>query len=304
MNEPDVASLRFRREGVNRGRWWGEGGVPASLPTRRFHLVGVGLPKTGTTSLAHLFQPFRWGDEFLFAESVERLIAWRAGRLDRDGMRRWLALRAEAGALELDSASFNHYFLDILVELHPTARFVYTRREAVSWADSFLNMVLRHGTVPQGLPLARMAGRARQAHGSQLRSRPVHLPRTSPPRASAARGGTAWVLRARDGSNRGRASTRKVAGDPHRWPFYEPRYHRGVRRVAEVGLERGGITREPRPGQDPARVRAAGSTRSPGAERVGGGLTVAQRCKLAGLHRAIRGGPCPDEDSVRYWPGT
>ena len=152
MNEPDVASLRFRREVVNRGRWWGEGGVPASLPTRRFHLVGVGLPKTGTTSLAHLFQPFRWGDEFLFAESVERLIAWRAGRLDRDDMRRWLALRAEAGALELDSASFNHYFLDILVELHPAARFLYTRREAVSWADSFLNMVLRHGTYLRGRP--------------------------------------------------------------------------------------------------------------------------------------------------------
>jgi Sulfotransferase domain len=152
MNEPDVASLRIRREGVNRGRWWGEGGVPASLPTRRFHLVGVGLPKTGTTSLAHLFQPFRWGDEFLFAESVERLIAWRAGRLDREGMRRWLALRAEAGMLELDSASFNHFFLDMLVELHPAARFVYTRRDSVSWADSFLNMVLRHGAYLRGRP--------------------------------------------------------------------------------------------------------------------------------------------------------
>jgi hypothetical protein len=146
MDEPDVASLRSRREGVNRGRWWGERGVPASLHPRRFHLIAVGLPKTGTTSLASLFQHFRWGDEFLFPESVERLIAWRAGGLDRDVMRRWLALRDEAGALELDSASFNHYFLDIMVELHPAARFVYTPRDAVSWADSFLNMVLRHST--------------------------------------------------------------------------------------------------------------------------------------------------------------
>jgi len=102
--------------------------------------------------LAHLFQPFRWGDEFLFAESIERLIAWREGRLDRDGMRRWLALRSEAGMLELDSSSFNHYFLGILAELHPSARFVYTRRDAVSWADSFLNMVLRHGTYLRGRP--------------------------------------------------------------------------------------------------------------------------------------------------------
>ena len=175
MNEPESPRCGSPREGVNRGRWWGERGVPASLPTRRFHLVGVGLPKTGTTSLAHLFQPFRWGDEFLFAESVERLIAWRAGRLDRDGTRRWLALRAEAGALELDSASFNHYFLDILVELHPAARFVYTRRDAVSWADSFLNMVLRHGAyhgVGDG-----PNGKSRSA-GSWL---PASIPASSPP---------------------------------------------------------------------------------------------------------------------------
>ena len=60
-------------------------------------------------------------------------------------MRRWLAKRAEAGALELDSASFNHYFLEILVELHPAARFVYTRRDAVSWADSLLNKAFWSG---------------------------------------------------------------------------------------------------------------------------------------------------------------
>jgi hypothetical protein len=152
MDDPDVASLQSRRAGVNRGLWWGQEGVPASLAPRRFHLIGAGLPKTGTTSLANLFQPFRWGYEFLFAESVERLIAWRDGRLDRDGMRRWLALRSEAGALEMDSASFNHFFLNILVELHPAARFVYTRRDAVSWADSFLNMVLRHSTYLRGHP--------------------------------------------------------------------------------------------------------------------------------------------------------
>jgi hypothetical protein len=152
VDEHHVAPLRTRREGVNRGRWWGEEGVPATPPPRRFHLIGVGLPKTGTTSLAYLFQRFRWGDEFLFAETIERLVAWKKDTLDRDGVRRWLALRARAGALELDSASFNHYFLDLLAELHPAARFVYTRRDAVSWADSFLNMVLRHGTYLGGRP--------------------------------------------------------------------------------------------------------------------------------------------------------
>jgi len=152
MAEADVVSLRSQRQGVNRGHWWGEKEVPASLPDRRFHLIGVGLPKTGMTSLALLFEPFRWGYEFLFAETVVHLVAWRNGRLSRDGMRRWLARRAEAGTLELDSASFNHYYLDILVELHPEARFVYTRRDAVSWADSFLNMMLQYGAFLDGRP--------------------------------------------------------------------------------------------------------------------------------------------------------
>jgi hypothetical protein len=52
MVEAEIASLRTRREDVNRGFWWGEWGVPASLPPRRVHLIGVGLPTTGTTSLA------------------------------------------------------------------------------------------------------------------------------------------------------------------------------------------------------------------------------------------------------------
>ncbi|MGH3144945.1 MAG: sulfotransferase [Rubrobacter sp.] len=146
-------SLRLQRQGaVDYGDWWGKDGVPAAMPTRQFHLIGVGLPKTGTISLAYLFEPFRWGAEFLFAETVERLIAWRSGTLTQGAMRHWLALRAEAGALELDSASFNHFFIDILVELHPAARFVYTRRDAVSWADSFLNMLLRQSRYQRGRP--------------------------------------------------------------------------------------------------------------------------------------------------------
>lgn len=151
--------LRAQREGVERGRWWGQAGVPAEIPPRRFHLLGVGLPKTGTTSLAGVFRGYRWGHELLFAESIEAIAAWRAGALDDAGMAAWVAARDEAGQLEVDSASFNHFVLALLVERHPTARFVYTRRDPVAWADSFLNMMLRNAArfapspaAPEGRP--------------------------------------------------------------------------------------------------------------------------------------------------------
>jgi hypothetical protein len=63
-------------------------------PPCHFHLIGVGLPKTGTTSLANLFQRFRWGYEFLFPESVERLVAWKEGGLDRDEVERSVVQRS------------------------------------------------------------------------------------------------------------------------------------------------------------------------------------------------------------------
>jgi hypothetical protein len=106
MDEPAVASLRSWREGVNRGRWWGEGGYPPPCP-----------PGGSTSS---------------------------GSACRRPGRPRW---RAGAGLRQLQPL-----FLDILVELHPATRFVYTRRNAVSWADSFLIMVLRHGTYRRGRP--------------------------------------------------------------------------------------------------------------------------------------------------------
>ena len=108
--------------------------------------------------------------------------------------------------------------MDILVELHPAARFVYTRRDAVSWADSFLNMLLRHGAYHRGHPwpewqLALGRLMAPSFDPGQFAS-PEHLRLALRPLAEEL-----LEFYARDGSYRGRASTRTVAGDPHRLPF-------------------------------------------------------------------------------------
>jgi hypothetical protein len=44
--------------------------------------------------------------------------------------------------LEMDSASFNHFFLEILREEFPQSRFIFVIRDCFSWVDSLANMLL------------------------------------------------------------------------------------------------------------------------------------------------------------------
>ncbi|NJN68526.1 MAG: radical SAM protein [Chloroflexaceae bacterium] len=116
----------------------------ASTLTRRFRLYNVGIPKTGTTSVAALFrQHYRAAHEYQFQATVEHVTGWHNGTISPDAFRAFLLRRDAEGTLEVDSSSFNHYYLDILIEEFPDARFVFTVRDCYSWLDSYLNMLLR-----------------------------------------------------------------------------------------------------------------------------------------------------------------
>lgn len=119
--------------------------APAPAPaTRRFRLYNVGIPKTGTTSVAALFrQHYRAAHEYQFQETVEHVTAWHNGTISPGAFRAFLLRRDVEGTLEVDSSSFNHYYLDILIEEFPDARFVFTVRDCYSWLDSYVNMLLR-----------------------------------------------------------------------------------------------------------------------------------------------------------------
>lgn len=121
---------------------------PASV--RRFRLVNVGLAKTGTTSVAGIFGRYRAAHEFLFGESVRQISSWQRGELSDEAFREFVLWRQREGDLEVDSASFNHHFLHVLVEALPDARFVFTIRDCFSWFDSIFGMGLRaEGAVPE-----------------------------------------------------------------------------------------------------------------------------------------------------------
>jgi MoaA/NifB/PqqE/SkfB family radical SAM enzyme len=111
---------------------------------RRFHLVGVGLAKTGTTSLAAMFEGHRWGHEVWFEDAVSAIEARRGGGRGDAALRDFVRWRDEATALECDASSFNHFWLGALRDLRPDARYVFTVREPVAWLTSLLSMWLRN----------------------------------------------------------------------------------------------------------------------------------------------------------------
>jgi hypothetical protein len=123
---------------------------PTRLPSspshglhRRFHAYNVGLPRTGTSSLATLFGRYRSATEFNEQETVEHIVAWQGGALSDEAFRDYVLRRDGEGQLEMDSASFNHFYLDILIDAFPEAKFVFTIRDCYSWINSFLSLLLR-----------------------------------------------------------------------------------------------------------------------------------------------------------------
>ncbi len=115
---------------------------------RNFMLFCVGIPKTGTTSLATIFGNHRSEHEFMFGLTAENIIAHHQGLMSQEEFRNFLVKRSRAGSLEMDSSSFNHHYLDFLVEEFPEAKFVFTIRDCYSWLNSFLNMPLTMKLLP------------------------------------------------------------------------------------------------------------------------------------------------------------
>jgi hypothetical protein len=112
-------------------------------PTRRFHLINVGLPRCGTSSIYSLFARFRAGNEFMERETITQCVRRSRGELSDRQFMEYIRRRDREGGLEVDSASFNHLYLDILRDEHPRARFLFLVRDPYTWTGSYIRM-LRH----------------------------------------------------------------------------------------------------------------------------------------------------------------
>lgn len=113
--------------------------VTSLAARRQIHLYGVGLPKSGTASLAHLFSDYRSSHEPDNREFITHLNLYLRDKLPEYHMRRLLWERDEKFQLEVDSSHFYVYVVELLVGMYPHAKFILTIREPISWLRSFIN---------------------------------------------------------------------------------------------------------------------------------------------------------------------
>jgi hypothetical protein len=120
---------------------------PDPTAPRRFFLIAVGLPRTGTTSLAALFSGYRAAHEFQLSDTVEALWARHTGEASEADLRAFARRRFADGNLEMDAAGFHATWVETLMAEAPDARFVLQIREPRAWINSWLGLL--SGTVRQ-----------------------------------------------------------------------------------------------------------------------------------------------------------
>ena len=109
---------------------------------RRIHVYGLGAPKTGTVSLARLFEHYRSGHEKHPAESLRIIQGERSGKLDRGDVLRALRRRDRRRRLEIESAHFLVHLAEHLRDLYPESKFICTVRAPAPWLRSVIDQCI------------------------------------------------------------------------------------------------------------------------------------------------------------------
>jgi hypothetical protein len=112
--------------------------LPRRLRRRRVRLLGVGLGRTGTTSLAHTFSSYRTAHEAAperFLPVATDVVAGRV-RADAQSVRQELRHRSRRYGLEVDVAQYLTPVAGTLATMYDDARFVLLVRDCFSWLDS------------------------------------------------------------------------------------------------------------------------------------------------------------------------
>jgi hypothetical protein len=118
------------------------------LRPRRLRLIGLGLSRTGTTSLAETFSTYRSEHEFAGVRMMPIATLVQAGVLAENAplVQAELRRRDHRYRLDVDVAQFLTPFARTLADLHGDARFVLLVRDCFSWLDSRIEKSVRDGS--------------------------------------------------------------------------------------------------------------------------------------------------------------
>jgi len=121
--------------------------LTAPRGVRRFRVYNVGIAKTGTESISTIFSNYRSLHEYFFADTVEAIQARATGAMSDAQFREFIRWRDGVVRLEVDSSSYNSFYVDVLAQEFADAQFIFVIRDCWSWLDSMLNMALHFGSV-------------------------------------------------------------------------------------------------------------------------------------------------------------
>ncbi|MFP4028644.1 MAG: sulfotransferase [Candidatus Brocadiia bacterium] len=117
--------------------------LPRFHKERAFHAYCVGLPRSGTHSIAATLRNFRSAHEPMCSTTIDHSIEYfRCGmgyRFSRDIM----LTRDKYLYLEMESAHYLELMVPLLVEIFPRAKFIMTVRNPIEWLVSEINQRLR-----------------------------------------------------------------------------------------------------------------------------------------------------------------
>lgn len=107
---------------------------------RQARLYCVGAPRTGTHSIARIFdRAIRSGHEPAFRSTTAAVLAHHRGELPFDDLRRFVRERDAKLRLDVDSSHANAFLIAALRAEFADARFLLTIRDCFSWLDSALD---------------------------------------------------------------------------------------------------------------------------------------------------------------------
>lgn len=121
------------------------------LASRKFHIVNLGLPRTGTTSFAGIFDKFPATHEFMISETIPVLLDFHEGKISAAALADFLHERDARAGHWVDSASFFFFAPEAVIRAFPEARFFFALRDCESWVLSMVdNSLFVHRMIREG----------------------------------------------------------------------------------------------------------------------------------------------------------